>query len=637
MTVLARPEVVLGGDWTPLDRAMSQASSALQTAGARMQRIGTRMSIAITAPLTALGIASVKAAADFDSLREGLRAVTGSTEEANRQFERLRDLAKLPSVTLDAAAQASVAFQSIGQSAEFAERAITGVGNAVALSGGGSAEFSGVMRQFRQISGLGRLMGEEMNVIIENAPAMAGAIQRAFGTTSVEAIRNMGLTSEEFFEKLFEGMEALPRTTGGAKTQLENMGLAARQAAAAIGDSMLPTIVPLVQRVTDLLMALVETNPEVVKIGVVLGGLAAVIGPTLVVLGALTASVGSLAGAFVAVNAVLASGGIAALIAGGGLIVALAAAAGGVGWLAEKLKEANAELAITNERVSTTATNVQLLAALNPEVFETLPDHLKALAGGAGEAASTTATLAEEIAELESRIRPVVVSAINPMTGALITLDEMMGRTNALRWADAIERGRQVTESVRTPTEVYAARVQELDYLLSQGAITQDTYTTAVKLAHAASLAQTNATKAQADAQKDLNNELRKATGFLGSIGSIASAFGLGIPGLGAVTSILGSIPGLGGIFGGGGKAKKFAGGFALGGTIPPGQWGIVGERGPEVVQGPANVTPMDGAGGTTIVQFPAPRSPFERMAQDYLAEGLRQLEHSGFKVRFSG
>ena len=29
-----------------------------------------------------------------------------------------------------------------------------------------------------------------------------------------------------------------------------------------------------------------------------------------------------------------------------------------------------------------------------------------------------------------------------------------------------------------------------------------------------------------------------------------------------------------------------------------------------------------------------APRSHFERVAQDYLAEGLRQLEHSGFRVR---
>lgn len=61
------------------------------------------------------------------------------------------------------------------------------------------------------------------------------------------------------------------------------------------------------------------------------------------------------------------------------------------------------------------------------------------------------------------------------------------------------------------------------------------------------------------------------------------------------------------GIFGaggnGGGGGGLFAGLFAQGGMIPAGQFGIVGERGPELVSGPAQVTPMaqvskTGAGG---------------------------------------
>lgn len=50
----------------------------------------------------------------------------------------------------------------------------------------------------------------------------------------------------------------------------------------------------------------------------------------------------------------------------------------------------------------------------------------------------------------------------------------------------------------------------------------------------------------------------------------------------------------LGGFMGGGGIAATFNGLYAKGGTIPAGKWGIVGEGGePEVVQGPATVTPM--------------------------------------------
>ena len=54
------------------------------------------------------------------------------------------------------------------------------------------------------------------------------------------------------------------------------------------------------------------------------------------------------------------------------------------------------------------------------------------------------------------------------------------------------------------------------------------------------------------------------------------------------------------GAFGGGssGGFNPFAGFFANGGLIPSGKFGVVGENGPELVSGPANITPMDGLGG---------------------------------------
>ncbi len=53
---------------------------------------------------------------------------------------------------------------------------------------------------------------------------------------------------------------------------------------------------------------------------------------------------------------------------------------------------------------------------------------------------------------------------------------------------------------------------------------------------------------------------------------------------------------GFGGGGGGGGGFNPFAGFFANGGTIPAGQFGIAGEAGPEIITGPATVTPMLGA-----------------------------------------
>ncbi len=56
---------------------------------------------------------------------------------------------------------------------------------------------------------------------------------------------------------------------------------------------------------------------------------------------------------------------------------------------------------------------------------------------------------------------------------------------------------------------------------------------------------------------------------------------------------------GVGGMSGGGmGFAgiisKLFAGPFAEGGNIPGGKFGLVGENGPEFINGPARITPMN-------------------------------------------
>lgn len=54
---------------------------------------------------------------------------------------------------------------------------------------------------------------------------------------------------------------------------------------------------------------------------------------------------------------------------------------------------------------------------------------------------------------------------------------------------------------------------------------------------------------------------------------------------------------------GGGFLSNLFAGFFANGGTIPAGKFGVVGEAGPELVTGPATVTPM-GGGGQSVQYF---------------------------------
>lgn len=97
---------------------------------------------------------------------------------------------------------------------------------------------------------------------------------------------------------------------------------------------------------------------------------------------------------------------------------------------------------------------------------------------------------------------------------------------------------------------------------------------------------------------------------FGGIKSAVGNVFGGISDAVGSVFSgVSNAVSGISNIFSGGGGgggsdlfsgiSDFFSGWFADGGTIPGGKFGVVGERGPELVSGPATVTPM--GGGTNV------------------------------------
>ena len=133
-----------------------------------------------------------------------------------------------------------------------------------------------------------------------------------------------------------------------------------------------------------------------------------------------------------------------------------------------------------------------------------------------------------------------------------------------------------------------------------------------------------------------MSNSMKSVTGGTNGGGSLMGAlFGggggnqqgsSGQQGGGGLFSGIGKVVGgigdaIGGLFGGGDKGGDSGGGsflgdiasgigdffggwFANGGTLGAGKWGIAGENGPELISGPATVTPMSAMGGSTAVTY---------------------------------
>jgi len=149
-------------------------------------------------PLLGVGAASLKAFADMEKLENGLIAIMGTSEGAKEELDKLRKVAENPGLALPQVVQASASLQSVGMSADAARETITQFGNAVARSGGGAEQFSGVTLALSQISAVGKVTQEDLNQIKERLPEFARVMKEEFGTVTAEGIRAIGVSSEEF-------------------------------------------------------------------------------------------------------------------------------------------------------------------------------------------------------------------------------------------------------------------------------------------------------------------------------------------------------------------------------------------------------------------------------------------------------
>lgn len=287
-----------------LTRNFSAMRQSVNDFGSQMQATGAKMTAALTLPLVGLGIAAVKSAAEMESLKSGLRAVAGSSEETEKQLVRLKEVAKLPGLGLKEAIRGSIQLQSVKLSAELAERSLMAFGNALATVGKGKAELDGVTLALTQIVSKGKVSAEEINQIAERVPQIREAMKAAFGTADTEKLQKMNLTSEKFIEGVVTQLEKLPRVLGGTLTMLENFADTIDSALVTIGNAILPfvsqiinAVAPAIERFSASFAAL---TPGTQAAAVAFAAVVAAAGPLIAIIGTLIVAISSVGAPFAA-------------------------------------------------------------------------------------------------------------------------------------------------------------------------------------------------------------------------------------------------------------------------------------------------------------------------------------------------
>lgn len=199
----------------------------------------------ITNPLTQIGqrmlefaSATIQTSAELQGLYIGLEAITGSASEAAKQWKLIREVAKLPGINFQAAAEGVAELQASGMAADTAFRATIAFGNALASIGKSSYDMKWVNLALGQIARKGKVYAEEILQLQERLPQIGPAIRNAFGTGNTEVLAKMGIDSQTFIEGIIREFEKLPSVAKGARVMWENLKDTATLAMGQIGDTL---------------------------------------------------------------------------------------------------------------------------------------------------------------------------------------------------------------------------------------------------------------------------------------------------------------------------------------------------------------------------------------------------------------
>lgn len=282
-----------------LDRATRSALGRVKALGTELSSIGTSFSLGITAPIVAFGASAINAGKEIESLKLALKTLEGSTAGAERRFRDLQEVAKLPGLGVREAVQADLALRAYGLTAERAKEATLAFGNALAAAGRGKADLAETVRQFGQLSAAGKLTAENLKPIIERVPQVAQILRQQFGVATAEALRDLGVTSQQVIDAIIGGLQKLPPVTSGLKNSIENFSDTWEQNLAKAGKALTPFVAkfltdfaePLTKKIGEISEAFQKLPESVQSTIVVFTGLAAVTGPLLIALGSVAGAI----------------------------------------------------------------------------------------------------------------------------------------------------------------------------------------------------------------------------------------------------------------------------------------------------------------------------------------------------------
>lgn len=281
-------------------QALTEAGSKMKETGDKMMSVGGKMTATVTTPIVAGFALAANAASDYEENLNKLDVAFGEYSDKVRSFT---DNAQIDyGLSMKDASDSAAAFGALAK----------GIG----LSEEQAADMS------VELTKLSADLGSYFNTDIESSAAALEGIftgnatsLKKFGvvmtdTNLKEFAKELGMTDKQFAKLGSEDKTLLrfqyvmaqtsdaqgdfARTNDGMANSTKSMQAALSDLATVVGGQLLPMIVPVVQKITEVISKLSQLDEGVLHTIVVVGGIVAAIGPVVTIIGAIIKGAGLL-------------------------------------------------------------------------------------------------------------------------------------------------------------------------------------------------------------------------------------------------------------------------------------------------------------------------------------------------------
>lgn len=281
----------------PIEQQSKSFRDKLNSFSGSMTKFGAVTSVAVTAPLVALGGQMVSSASDMEENLNKVDVAFGNSSEAVKSWAETAT--ESFGLSKNQALEAASLFGDMGTSMGLSKEEAADMSTSLAGLAGDLASFKNIDVEQAMTALNGVFTGETeslktLGVVMTETNLKQFAKDAGLVYEEMTQAEKVQLRYAYVMKQTANAQGDYSRTSDGTANSMRTMQASFDNLIAILGESLLPAITPIIQFITDLLEKFSELDPETQKMIVIIAAVAAAIGPIATVIGGIASAISTL-------------------------------------------------------------------------------------------------------------------------------------------------------------------------------------------------------------------------------------------------------------------------------------------------------------------------------------------------------